>query len=153
MKTLIVIFLVASASIGFAQNESLRQAHFNVNTNNVVNDGYDPVSYFARNPMLGKSGIKYTYQGVIYWFNTEANRVSFKKDPRKYEPQYGGWCAYALGHKPEKVRVNPETYKILNGKLYLFYNFRFTNTLKLWNTDETNLLANSAKNWNKVIKH
>jgi len=49
--------------------------------------------------------------------------ISFKANPEKYEPAYGGWCAYAMGENGEKVKIDPETYKIIEGKLFLFYNF------------------------------
>jgi hypothetical protein len=42
-----------------------------------------------------------------------------------YAPQYGGWCAFAMGNSGEKVTVNPETFKIIDSKLYLFYNAFF----------------------------
>jgi len=33
----------------------------------------------------------------------------------------------------EKIAVDPENYKIINGITYLFYNSFFTNTLSKWN--------------------
>ena len=71
--------------------------------------------------------------------------------PEKYEPAYGGWCAYAMGNSSEKVEVDPETFKIIGGKLYLFYNFYFNNTLKSWNKNETGLKTKADGNWNKFI--
>ena len=67
------------------------------------------------------------------------NKKKFDGNPEKYMPAYGGWCAYAIGATKEKVKINPNTYKIIDGKVYLFYNKNFTNTLKLWNEDEVNL--------------
>ncbi|MCH2216056.1 MAG: hypothetical protein MK086_12885 [Flavobacteriales bacterium] len=64
---------------------------------------------------------------------------SFSKNPENYLPQYGGWCAYAMGVKGEKVDVDHETFKVWDGKLYLFYNKYFNNTLKYWNDDEASL--------------
>lgn len=77
------------------------------------------------------------------------NKDLFAAAPVKYEPQYGGWCAYAMGAKGEKVSVDPETFKITDGKLFLFYNRFFTNTLKDWNKDENNLKINADKSWEK----
>jgi len=61
------------------------------------------------------------------------------KNPAGYEPQYGGWCAYAMGANGEKVEIDPGTFKIVDGKLNLYYNAFFNNTLKSWNKDEVNL--------------
>jgi YHS domain-containing protein len=152
MKVLTTILLLATVGISYAQDTKLRREHFNINKENVSNDGYDPVSYFDGTPLQGKEEFSYAYGGVTYWFATDTNRSKFKKAPLKYEPQYGGWCAYALGLEAEKVKVDPETYKIVDGKLYLFYNFYLTNTLKSWNKDEMNLMTNANKNWKKVIK-
>ena len=58
-------------------------------------------------------------------------------NPEKYEPAYGGWCAYALAKKtPELMEADPETYKIVDGKLYVFYNSFGVNTVKKWNKNE-----------------
>ena len=88
---------------------------------------------------LGKVGKAYVtnIMGVTYYFYSEENRLQFQNDPGKFEPAYGGWCAYARGNTGEKVKIDPETYKVLEGRLYLFYNFYFNNTLKTWNQKET----------------
>ena len=75
----------------------------------------------------------------------------FDENPTRFLPQYGGWCAYAMGDSGEKVKIDPETFKIIDGKLYLFYNFYFTNTLTKWNRDESNLKQKADQNWKKVI--
>jgi len=84
-----------------------------------------------------------------YRFASAANRDLFKASPARYQPQYGGWCAYAMGAKGEKVEVDPETFKIVDGKLYLFYNKFFNNTLKSWNKDEAGLKTKADVNWVK----
>lgn len=152
MKTLIYLSLLTLASASFGQNEATRKQHYNINSENVVNDGYDPVSYFDNAPIMGNEKFNYKYRGVNYWFSSNTNLTKFKAEPAKYEPQYGGWCAYALGLKPEKVKVDPKTYKITDGKLYLFYNFYLTNTLKSWNKDESNLMGKANQNWKIVIQ-
>jgi hypothetical protein len=90
-----------------------------------------------------------TYEGVTYYFSTQNNKDMFVKNPTNYEPQYGGWCAYALGSSNQKVEIDPETFKIVDGKLYLFYNAYFNNTLKSWNKDEASLKSKADKNWKK----
>ena len=75
----------------------------------------------------------------------------FIKSPSSYEPQYGGWCSYAMGSTGEKVEIDPETFKIVDGKLNLFYNAYFNNTLKSWNKDEVNLKRKADGNWKKLI--
>lgn len=150
MKRLLFIVLVGAAFMVHAQTPE--QKNYNINKAGVAIDGYDPLSYFNGEPQKGSEEYTEELDGVIYWFANEDNRMEFAKAPLKYIPQYGGWCAYAMGLKPEKVKVDPETYKIVNGKLYLFYNFYLTNTLKSWNKDEARLKSNADKNWGTFIK-
>ena len=92
--------------------------------------------------------VVFTQEGVTYQFANAANLETFKKNPSAY----GGWCAYAMGKNGEKVEVNPETYKIVGGKLYLFYNRLFNNTLPDWNEDESNLKKKADANWQRIYK-
>lgn len=143
--------------IFFSQNlkaqkltEKYCTTHFNLE-DGVAVKGYDVVSYFVEGKSQeGKASISAKYLGVIYRFATKQHRDLFIKNPQKYMPQYGGWCAYAIGAKNEKVTMNPENYKIVDGKLYLFYKNFFTDTLDDWNEDEENLKKKADKNWSEV---
>ncbi len=129
-----------------------RKEHLNLKSELAI-QGYDPVSYFEGDEAKeGKKSITHDYKGATYRFSSEANKSKFIADPTKFEPEYGGWCAYAMGETGEKVKVDPETYKIVNGKLYLFYNFFFNNTLDDWNEDESNLKTKADTNWSNTIK-
>lgn len=153
MKRVIVLLLVVLGfSATFAQSSPKKLSEYNLEKR-VAIQGYDPVSYFKQNKaMKGKKEIFATYDGVIYQFSSAANKEIFSKSPASFEPQYGGWCAYAMGSAGEKVEINPETFKIIDGKLYLFYNAYFNNTLKSWNKEETSLKAKADVNWKKFIK-
>jgi YHS domain-containing protein len=110
--------------------------------------GYDPVSYFtAHKAVKGNKELAFQHQGATYYFSSAANKNLFAANPAAYEPQYGGWCAYAMGATGEKVEIDPETFKILDGKLYVFYNRLFNNTLPKWNEDEAALKSKADKNW------
>ena len=128
---------------------ALRKKQFNLE-DNIAIEGYDPVAYFKNNKATkGKRELAVSHQGVIYYFASAENKEEFKKTPGRYEPEYGGWCAYAMGYKGEKVIVDPKTFKVLDGKLYLFYNKFFNNTLTEWNKDEARLKQQADKNWTK----
>lgn len=136
-----------------AQSTEVRKKQYNVDKSGLAIEGYDPVAYFTSNKAIdGKKDITLEYNGITYRFATAANRDAFKANPVKYEPQYGGWCAYAMGNSGEKVEIDPGTFKIIDGKLYLFYNRFFNNTLKTWNKDEARLKANADKSWPKFIQ-
>ena len=127
-----------------------RLAQYNQEKNEPAIQGYDPVSYFTNGRALkGRGQYTDSYQGILYRFSSQGNLDAFKKDPSKYEPQYGGWCAYAMGNDGSKVDVDPETFKIIDGRLYLFYNEFFNNTLKTWNRDQAALKKKADQNWQK----
>jgi len=149
----LIAFLIAVvvSDSAFAQDQKRPQS-FNLQ-NGVAAQGYDVVAYFTTSKAVkGNSVNIVVYQGVKYQFANTANKEEFKKNPSKYEPQYGGWCAYAMGATGEKVEIDPETFKIINGKLYLFYNRLFNNTLKTWNEEEANLKTKADINWLKIYK-
>lgn len=143
---LVLLLLVSVSTV--AQQESGRQQQYNLKKG-IALQGYDPVSYFLNKPEEGREPYSFTYRGVTYWFTSASHREEFKRNPDNYEPAYGGWCAYAMGETGEKVKVDPETYKIVDGKLYLFYNFWGNNTLETWNKNEANLKRNAELHWKK----
>jgi len=152
MKSLLYFAAITLISFfGNAQDASgLRKKHFNLD-NGIAIKGYDPVSYFSKNKAIkGSKEISIYHQGVTYYFSSVANKETYKSNPNKYEPEYGGWCAYAMGNSGEKITIDPETFKIVNDKLYLFYNRFFTNTLKDWNKNEAVLKKNADLNWPKI---
>ncbi len=151
-KNLLVAFLSLCLSAVWAQDPAIaRKQHFNLD-NGLAIKGYDPVAYFTQGQAVkGNKENALVYAGVTYYFSTMANKETFKKDPAKYEPNYGGWCAYAMGAKGEKVEIDPKTFKIVDGKLNLFYNKFFNNTLTDWNKDEINLKKKADANWAKTI--
>jgi len=148
--TILLALLILSVGVALGQSEQLRKNNFNIKKS-VALEGYDPVSYFEGKPREGEEGIRFTYKGITYQFSSQANLTRFKNDPDKYEPAYGGWCAFAMGDSGEKVKVDPETYKILDGKLYLFYNFWGNNTLESWNKNEKALKSKGDLNWKKIV--
>jgi YHS domain-containing protein len=149
MKYQITTLIILGVSLScWAQTDQARQTGYNL-TKGLALKGYDPVSYLHRSPVEGRSEFKFTHRGVLYLFSSSANLALFRAAPEKYEPAYGGWCAYAMGETGEKVKVDPETYKIIEGKLYLFYNFWGNNTLEEWNKNEPALKARGDQHWKK----
>jgi YHS domain-containing protein len=106
--------------------------------------GYDPVAYFtASKAVKGDPSIQEQHQGVTYRFSSNENRDSFRKQPERYLPQYGGYCAWAVGHN-YTAPADPEAWKIINGKLYLNYN---KDVQKKWVAEEAPLISAGDKNW------
>ena len=149
--TLIIISLSLTTLTTAQDATTIRKKNYNLEKG-VAIEGYDPVTYFTENKAIkGSKDLAVSFQGATYYFSSDINKQAFKNNPSKYEPQYGGWCAYAMGHDGSKVEVDPETFKIIDNKLYLFYNKYFNNTLKTWNKDEANLKMHADANWQKIF--
>ncbi|MCO6438220.1 MAG: YHS domain protein [Phycisphaerae bacterium] len=146
---------VASAWAGNPkEEESLRKMQFNLDKNGLAIEGYDPVAYFpegGEKPAKGSPDYQATRLGVTYWFVNDENRQRFLADPEKYEPAYGGWCAYAMGAKGAKVEVDPKAYEVRDGHLFLFYRSILTDTRKPWGKNRDTLKPAADKNWEQVI--
>ena len=112
--------------------------------------GYDPVTYYtSEKPAKGNSAIKAEVGGLTYLFASETNKKLFLGNPKKYEPQYEGWCASAVA-KGYKFDIDPENYKVTDGKLYLFYKGWKGDAKKDWVKDEPGSIKNADVNWPKV---
>ena len=146
----ILSWLMLVGATTFSQSDDQRKTNFNIKKN-VAIEGYDPISYFDKKPMEGKPEFAYSFKGVTYRFSSSTNQKRFIASPEQFEPAYGGWCAYAMGESGEKVKIDPETFKILESKLYLFYNFWGNNTLTDWNKNERELKVKGDQHWKKFI--
>src|SRR6185295_9381169 len=119
MKTKLFLSILLSSFLftAVAQDTELRKKQYNLDKG-VGISGYDPVAYFKQNKAVkGKKDLSVFANGVTYYFSSAENKEEFKKNYSTYEPQYGGWCAYAMGNDGTKVEVDPETFKIVDGKL------------------------------------
>jgi YHS domain-containing protein len=146
--TLILFFFT-----GLAQQSSLSVDHFNTDSENLVANGYDVVSYFTDSkPVKEKQSISTDFQGLLLYFSSHENKRKFLDDPEKYLPKYGGWCAYAIGNAGKKVDVDPFSYTIENGELYLFYKLYFNDTREKWIQNHKELQPKAENNWQKIIQ-
>ena len=144
MKELIVFTLCLFSHLLVAQTTEYNQEK------GYVANGYDVVAYFDGAAKKGKKNWSFKYEEAQFRFSSKDNLEKFKADPEKFIPQFGGWCAYAIAKTGEKVTINPTTYEVRDGKLYLFYNAFLTNTLKKWTAENPEALVKQAEeNWAK----
>lgn len=144
--------LLVAITLQAQDDATARIKNFNLDKGLAI-QGYDPVAYFIEGKAAeGKETFSYTWKGATYRFASVKHKELFVAHPEQYQPQYGGWCAYAMGASGEKVEVDPETFKIIDGKLFLFYNAYFNNTLKKWNADEKSLHDKADANWKRIVK-
>ena len=149
MKSLSFIFIALITIVASAQ-----KTDYNLKKGYVA-EGYDVTEYFNNKAVEGNKEFTTTYDGAKFQFTSQANLEAFKKSPEKFIPQYGGYCAYAIADKGKKVSIDPETFEIRDGKLYLFYNSWGVNTLEKWNKEGAEVLKKKADiEWDSVrTKH
>ncbi len=143
------------ASAANAQSQSSRAYlnNQNVPSSGLALEGYCPVAYFAANkPIKGQPKYSSDYKGITYYFVNADAKAEFEKQPAKYVPAYGGWCAFGMAIG-DKFPVDPTNFKIVNGKLNLFLKNKNVDALMLWNKGSDVEQANKAStHWAKVNK-
>ena len=109
--------------------------------------GYDPVSYFTDNkPVMGDFTITAERNGATYRFSSQAHKAMFEKDPAKYLPQYGGFCAFGTA-QGYKVDGDPNVWKIVDNKLYLNL---APPVAERWAKDIPGYVKSADKNWSSI---
>jgi YHS domain-containing protein len=150
MKILLSIWLAVGLAFTLtarAEDHSLQ----NLGDNHLAIQGYDPVAYFTdHKPVKGKPEISARADGALYFFATKEHRDMFKKEPAKYEPQFGGYCAYGVAHN-KLVKIDPAAFQIVDDKLLLQYSKSIVSD---FNEDKDANLAKANENWpGLVTKH
>ena len=86
----------------------------------VLLKGADVVSYFTKNVYTqGNPSIKSTYENVTFYFSSAENQALFDKEPTKYLPEFGGYCANGIVYSIP-WGGDADTFEMINGKLYIF---------------------------------
>lgn len=87
---------------------------------NVAIKGYDPVAYFTeQRAVKGKDGIAHSWLGAEWQFSSDKHKKMFSENPVKYAPQYGGFCADGVAYEETTSNIDPQAWRIIDGKLYL----------------------------------
>lgn len=134
----IVILSLFSVSSAFA-DDPIETGTFN----NKAIYGYDTVAYFTQEKAV-KGNKKFTteYLGADWFFSSQEHLDMFVADPKKYAPQYGGYCAYAMSDG-RLVGVDEEAFTLLDGKLYLNYS---KSVMKEWRSNKAQFI-DEANGW------
>ena len=127
------------------------------NQEKVANNGYDVVNYFTANSAeRGSKAFSEVYEEATYYFVNAEHLQMFKENPSKYLPQFDGYCSFAVAKMNQKVPVDPKTFRVDDGKLYLFYNDFWEgkpfNTIVPWINSEADLEKLAVENWKTLKK-
>lgn len=144
-KLSLILLLLGLALPGFAQTKNL----LNLDGDGVAIQGYDPVAFFTdQKPVKGDPKYVYKHQGAIYFFASKEHRDLFKASPEKYEPVYGGYCAYGVS-KDKLVEIDVDAFQIVDGKLLLQYS---KSVREKFNQDAKGNLAKANANWPALVE-
>lgn len=144
--TVVASSLPALPEVSLAYDEGSK-ATINVDGSGVALRGYDPVAYFtAGKPTSGDKQFSAKHDGATYYFASAANRSEFEKNPAKYAPAFGGFCAMgaALG---KKLDGDPAYWRVVDGKLYLNVG---APAQKRWLEDIPGNLSKANANWPQI---
>jgi len=111
--------------------------------------GYDPVAYFRESgPRLGKAEFSVSHGGATWRFANAENKAAFQAEPARYLPAYGGFCAYGTS-RGYLVKIEPEAWSIVDGRLYLNYDL---GVRKTWAGKPKTYIARADGNWPRLNK-
>ncbi len=111
--------------------------------------GYDLVSYrTSGTPQRGNGNHIVEHHGITYQFVNDENKEKFAKNPHRYLPAYGGYCAYGVA-VGKKFVGDPDVWKIVDNKLYLNLDNKIQG---IWKKDISGNIQKAESKWGQ-IKH
>jgi len=145
MKKLMSALMLLVALSALAAAKDLQ----NLNRDGVAIQGYDPVAFFTdQHPVKGNSQFQSDYNGAKYFFASAEHKATFDKDPAKYEPQFGGYCAYGVSHGA-RAPIKIEAWQIVNGRLLMQYDLGVKDD---FNKDQQGTLRKADHNWPGLVE-
>ncbi len=144
-KLLTLALLIAAALPALSQTKSL----LNLDKSGLAIQGHDPVAFFTENkPVKGKPEFVARHAGATYLFATKEHRDSFKADPAKYEPAFGGYCAFGVS-KNRLIEIDVDAFQIVDGKLLMQYS---KGVREDFNKDTNGNLTKANTNWPGLVE-
>lgn len=145
IKSIILgIAIVMSSTFVLGQNKKAN----NIDDSKIALQGYSAVSYLDLGlAQRGSKQFKSVHNKIAYYFTSAEQKTKFDRNPNKYLPQYGGFCAFGV-YVGAKFRVDPNKFVVSNEKYYLFLNDLEVDAKQLWiSENESKLIKTANKNW------
>lgn len=141
LKTLATAALIFASSIAQAGVET------DTDENDVILAGHDAVAYFTEGkPVVGSADFTAQHEGAVYRFSSAANRDTFRANPDKYEPAYGGYCALGTSFG-KKFEIDGKAFEVVEGRLYVNKN---QSAYKAWQKDIPGNIVKSEGRWGQI---
>ena len=120
----------------------------NTQSDNLALRGYDAVAYFTDGqPIRGVAQFETTWNGAKWRFASAEHRDRFVNAADRFAPQFGGYCAWAVGHG-YTADGDPEVWKIVDDRLYLNYSRRVQ---RKWEANIPEFIRQGLANWPAVL--
>lgn len=151
MKIKFIFSALLALAIAFTAQAQDFKAKYNADDSKIALQGYSPVSYIDLGiAQRGLKEYKSTYDGLNYYFTSAEQKAKFEKNPQKYLPEYGGYCAFGVS-VGAKFRTDPNKFVVSNGKLFLFLYDVEVDAQQLWLAgNEKELVKKADTNWKKL---
>ncbi|HEU5264997.1 MAG TPA: YHS domain-containing (seleno)protein [Gaiellaceae bacterium] len=141
--------LALVAVIAIATTTAFAKELVNTDASGVALQGYDPVGFFTDGkPLVGNPAITARYAGATYRFATPEHKAAFEREPTKYAPVFGGYCAYGVA-KGGLAPVEISTWQIVDGRLVLNKN---ASIRKAFDKDIAGNTRDAEANWPKLME-
>lgn len=144
-RVLRVVFAIALAIVPLSHTVvAAGKSPVNTTRAQLALQGYDAVAYFADGkPVAGSSAFEYRWMNAVWRFASAEHRDRFAKEPEKFAPQFGGYCAYAVS-RGYTADGDPKAWRIVDGQLFLNYS---PDVQKMWLQDVPGNIAKGRQNW------
>jgi YHS domain-containing protein len=150
-KTILIVFIIllpGFLAVAGGKTEDSGQGIF-VDSNGIAAKGADVVAYYGLKAgdgaVMGSPDFTYEWKGATWQFANSENLETFKADPEKYAPKYGGYCAYAIGID-KLYGIDPNSWTVHDGRLYLNAD---SGTQKKWLAKRDEYIESGDRNWPK----
>ena len=141
LRIVLLIVVLVTGSVLLAAQESVL---INRDGQGRVLDGYDVVAYFTQNRAIeGSEQYSYDWGGATWLFSNANNRDLFKANPTRYQPEYSGYCAFAVA-QGAIAGVDPNAFTLVDGKLYLNFS---RGVHRRWSRDIPGNIRSGDRNW------
>jgi len=144
-KLALLLWSLSVATPLLAQTKPL----LNLDKTGVAIQGYDPVAFFTdHKPVKGNASHATKRDGATYLFASQEHQDLFDKEPKKYEPAFGGYCAYGVSRN-KLVEIDVDAFQIVDGRLLLQYSKGVRDN---FNQDTKGNLAKAEANWPGLVE-
>lgn len=148
LGSILLLLVMTVTATAAPEINTLSRKGFSYKPDGIAIRGYDTVAYFTEGkPVKGKKEFSTDWKGATWRFSSQENLDLFNADQEKYAPQYGGYCAYGVA-QGSLVKIEPDQWAIVDGKLYLNYNKKFND---LWKKDIAGYNAEADKKFSELL--